>query len=95
MKRVKFDRIEGFSISSHIGDVNYEVYNGISLFDLRYISEQKTPVKSSEFRLKRLLRESIVKFGVRITQDSKKWTDDADIIEELESKSTKDSFKDN
>ena len=48
LEKVEFDRIEESSLSSHIGGVDTDLCNGISLHYLRYFSQRKTPFKNSE-----------------------------------------------
>ena len=93
-EKAEFDRIEESSLSSHIGDVDTDLCNDMSLHYLRYFSQRKAPFKNSEMGFKHLIRESIVEFGVRVTKDTKKWPYDADYIGALKSKTSIDSFDD-
>jgi len=83
-----FHQIKQSCLSSHIGDVDYDVCNGISLLYLRYILDRKAALKTMGKGVSHLIREAIVEFGVRVTHELEKWKHGSDMIRALKSKTT-------
>jgi len=70
-EKAKFGKIKSSIDTLHMGNVDYDPCNGMTLHYLGCIADRKIPFKNSELGFKHFICESVVKFSVHVTRKPK------------------------